>query len=158
MRVFWTVIHRWAGLTIALFLIVAGLTGAVTSWDHELDEWLNADIMETPGRGALQQPFVLAQKVAAADPRVEVNYMTLGLEEGHAAAFMVRPLTDPATNKPFVLDYNTVYIDPVTAQITGTRDSTAISLSRRSLMPFCATCTTACTCPPSGARTAGATG
>lgn len=51
MRAFWTVIHRWAGLTIALFLIVAGLTGAVTSWDHELDEWLNADIMETPGRG-----------------------------------------------------------------------------------------------------------
>ncbi|HEU4817682.1 PepSY-associated TM helix domain-containing protein, partial [Janthinobacterium sp.] len=54
MRAFWTVIHRWAGLTIALFLIVAGLTGAVTSWDHELDEWLNADIMDTPGRGPLQ--------------------------------------------------------------------------------------------------------
>ena len=136
MRAFWTVIHRWAGLTIALFLIVAGLTGAVTSWDHELDEWLNADIMDTPGRGPLQQPFALAQKVAAADPRVAVNYMTLGLEAGHAAAFMVRPFTDTATGKPFVLGYDTVYIDPVTARITGTRDSTAISLSRRSLMPF----------------------
>lgn len=33
---------------------------------------------------------------------------------------IVRPLTDPASNKPFVLDYNTVYIEPVTAQITGT--------------------------------------
>ena len=136
MRAFWTVIHRWAGLTIALFLIVAGLTGAVTSWDHELDEWLNADIMDTPGRGPLQAPFALAQTVAAADPRVAVNYMTLGLEAGHAAAFMVRPFTDTATGKPFVLGYDTVYIDPVTARITGTRDSTAISLSRRSLMPF----------------------
>lgn len=136
MRAFWTVVHRWAGLTVALFLIVAGLTGAITSWDHELDEWLNADIMETPGRGALQEPFLLAKKVEAADPRVEVNYITLGLEEGHAAQFLVRPLADPATGKPFVLDYNTVYVDPVTAQITGTRDSTAISLSRRSLMPF----------------------
>ena len=26
------------GLTVALFLIVAGLTSAVTSWDHEFDE------------------------------------------------------------------------------------------------------------------------
>jgi len=142
MRAFWTVIHRWAGLTIALFLIVAGLTGAVTSWDHELDEWLNADIMDTPGRGPVLSPFALAQTVAQADPRAQVNYMTLGLEAGHAAAFMVRPLADPATGKPFALGYDTVYIDPVTARITGTRDSTAISLSRRSLMPFCATCTT----------------
>ena len=47
MRAFWTVVHRWMGLTVALFLIVAGLTGAVISWDHEIDEWLNADIMHT---------------------------------------------------------------------------------------------------------------
>lgn len=50
MREFWTVVHRWLGLTVALFLIVAGATGAVISWDHEIDEWLNADIMHTPGR------------------------------------------------------------------------------------------------------------
>lgn len=136
MRAIWTVVHRWAGLTTALFLIVAGLTGAITSWDHELDEWLNADIMHTPGRGALQAPLALAARVEAADQRVQVNYMSLALEEGHAASFLVRPLTDPATGKPFVLDYSTVYIDPVTAQITGRVDSGAFSLSRRTLMPF----------------------
>jgi uncharacterized iron-regulated membrane protein len=26
---------------LAAFLFVSGLTGAVISWDHELDEWLN---------------------------------------------------------------------------------------------------------------------
>jgi uncharacterized iron-regulated membrane protein len=131
-----TLIHRWAGLAVALFLIVAGLTGAVTSWDHELDEWLNADIMETPGRGPLRDPLALAAVVEAADPRVQVSYITLGLEEGHAASFLVRPRTDPATGKPYVLDYNNVFVDPVTATITGHRDSLAVSLSRRSLMPF----------------------
>ena len=136
MRAFWTLIHRWAGLTAALFLIVAGLTGAVTSWDHELDEWLNADIMATPGRGELRDPLALAAVVEAADPRVQVSYISLGLEEGHAASFLVRPLTDPATGQPYVLDYNNVFVDPVTAEITGQRDSLAVSLSRRSLMPF----------------------
>ena len=136
MRVFWTTVHRWAGLTVALFLIVAGLTGAVTSWDHELDEWLNADIMHAPGRGPLRDPMELAAAVEAADPRAQVSYISLGLEEGHAASFLVRPLTDRSTGQPYQLDYNNVFVDPVTAQITGRRDSQAVSMSRRSLMPF----------------------
>lgn len=136
MRAIWTTVHRWAGLTLALFLIVAGLTGAVTSWDHELDEWLNADIMQAPGRGPLQDPMALAAVVEASDPRVQVSYISLGLEEGHAASFLVRPLTDPATGQPYAVDYDNVFVDPVTATITGRRDSMAVSLSRRSLMPF----------------------
>lgn len=136
MRAFWTTVHRWAGLTVALFLIVAGLTGAVTSWDHELDEWLNADIMEAPGRGPLLDPMTLRAAVEASDPRAQVSYITLGLEEGHAASFLVRPLKDPATGQPYALDYDNAFIDPVTAKITGRRDSQAVSMSRRSLMPF----------------------
>ena len=136
MRAVWTTVHRWAGLATAVFLIVAGLTGAVTSWDHELDEWLNADLMQTPGRGPLQDPMTLAAVVQAHDARVQVTYMPLVLEEGHAASFLVRPLTDPATGKPHAITYNNVFVDPVTAKVTGQRDSLAVSLSRRSLMPF----------------------
>ena len=40
------VLHRWFGLAIAVFLTVAGLTGAVISWDHELDAWLNPQFFE----------------------------------------------------------------------------------------------------------------
>ncbi len=136
MREFWTVVHRWLGLTVALFLIVAGATGAVISWDHEIDEWLNADIMHTPGRGALQDPLTLAAAVEASDARVEVSYMTLALEEGHAASFLVRPKKDPATGRPHVLGYNNVFVDPVTAKITGQRDSKSIALSKRNLMSW----------------------
>ena len=136
MREFWTVVHRWLGLTVALFLIVAGATGAVISWDHEIDEWLNADIMHTPGRGALQDPLALAAAVEAHDPRAEVSYMTLGLEEGHAASFLVRPRKDPATGAPYALGYNNVFVDPVTAQVTGQRNSKSLVLSQRNLMPW----------------------
>jgi hypothetical protein len=51
MRVLFVVVHRWAGLFIAAFLCVAGLTGAVISWDHELDEWLNPHLFETGSTG-----------------------------------------------------------------------------------------------------------
>lgn len=136
MRALWTVVHRWVGLFLASFLTMAGLTGAVLSWDHEIDDWLNADILHTPGRGPVQTPLQLAQTVHMADPRVEISYMTLGLREGEAASFLVRPLLDQGTGKPHVLSYNTVFLDPVTGEITGHRDSKSLALSWRNLMPW----------------------
>ena len=69
--------------------------------DHEIDDWLNADMLHTPGRGPLQTPLLqLAQAVQAADARVEISHMSLGLREGEAASFLVRPLVDQATGKP----------------------------------------------------------
>lgn len=136
MRTACILIHRWLGLFIALFLVVAGLTGAITSWDHEIDEWLNADIMKVDSRGPMRDPLDLAALVESSDPRVEVSYISLALEEGHAASFLVRPRIDDATGQPYQVDYNNVFIDPVTGDITGRRDSQAASFSRRSLMPF----------------------
>jgi len=136
MRAVCTLIHRWAGLAIAFFLIVAGLTGAITSWDHELDEWLNADIMKTQSSGPMRDPLELARAVEASDARVQVSYIPLGLEEGHAASFLVRPRSDPATGRPYRVGYDNVFVDPVTGAITGRRDSQAASFSRRTLMPF----------------------
>lgn len=136
MRAFWTAVHRFAGLAVALFLIVSGLTGAVISWDHEIDGWLNRKLYDTSARGPFRDPFDLAAAVEAHDPRVRVAYMPLGFEEGHAAGYFVQPRTDPATGKPHQLGFNRVYVDPVTAEIRGTRDSTAISLKPETLMPF----------------------
>jgi len=136
MRALWIVVHRWVGLFLAAFLVMTGLTGAVLSWDHEIDDWLNADMRHTPGRGPLQTPLQLAQAVQAADARVEISYMSLGLREGEAASVLVRPLLDQGTGKPHVLGYNAVFVDPVTGLITGHRDSRSLALSWRNLMPW----------------------
>ena len=136
MRAFWTVLHRGLGLATALFLIVAGLTGAVTSWDHELDEWLNADLYGTGSRGPFLDPMVLAGKVEASDPRAKVSYIPLNFEEGHTAGYFVEPRTNPATGRPHQLGYNKVHLDPVNGEVRGRRDTTAVSLSRENLMPF----------------------
>ncbi len=46
-RIF-VILHRWVGLTIAAFLFVSGLTGAVISWDHEFAELINPHLVEAP--------------------------------------------------------------------------------------------------------------
>src|SRR5690606_21376522 len=127
---------RWAGLFIALFLVVSGLTGAVISWDHEIDEWLNSDLYKIESQGEFRSPIDLIKVVEADDPHAQVVYVPLHFEEGHAATYLVQPRIDPATGKPYPLDYTQVFIDPVTAQIVGRRDAGEVSLSRRALMPF----------------------
>src|SRR5690606_10395567 len=53
MRRIFVLLHRYVGLALAAFLIVTGLTGAVISWDHELDEWLNPHLIHAPKSGSL---------------------------------------------------------------------------------------------------------
>lgn len=84
----------------------------------------------------MRTPLELAAAVNASDPRATVTYLTMQALEGHTSTFFVRPLVDPASGRPFVLGYNQVFVDPVTAEVKGRRDSRAVSLSTRNLMPF----------------------
>ena len=136
MRGLLVTIHRWAGLFIAVFLFVAGLTGSLISWDHELDEWLNPDLFEAKQTGSPLAPLELVSRFEATDKRVRVTSLPLSYEEGKTAELFVEPRIDPETGKPYVLEYNQVYVEPATGQIAGKRFWGKISLDRRDLLPF----------------------
>lgn len=136
MRPLLVLLHRWFGLTAALFLFIAGATGAVISWDHELDAWLNPHLFEarTPGKPLPVQE--LAARIEASDPRVRVTFMPLEIEPEHTFSAFVEPRVDPATGKLFEPGYNQVAVDPVTGDIQGKREWGAVSLTRENLLPF----------------------
>jgi len=136
MRPVLVLLHRWFGLAAAAFLFIAGVTGAVISWDHELDAWLNPQLYEARTAGPAQPALALARQVEAADPRVRVRYLPLQAEPGHTLVMFVDPRIDPSTGQPFVVDYNQVALDPVTGEIQGRRLWGAVSLSRENLLPF----------------------
>ena len=121
MRSALTLLHRWLGLAIAGFLFVSGLTGAVISWDHELDELLNPHLNEVASVGPAIPALELAARVEAQDPRARVSYVPLAAEPGHALSVFVDPRRDPATGRLFELDYNQVFFDPVTGAEKGRR-------------------------------------
>lgn len=130
-------LHRWLGLITALFLFIAGATGAIISWDHELDEWLNPQLFKTAhSSGKVLSPEELVSAVERADSRVRVSGVPLHYEQGHTAILWVDTKVDPDTGRRYQTGYNHVFVDPSTAEIMGRREWGRISLDREHLMSF----------------------
>ncbi|ARQ02758.1 PepSY-associated TM helix domain-containing protein [Pseudorhodoplanes sinuspersici] len=122
MRLLFLQLHRWVGLTIAGFLFVSGATGAIISWDHELDDLLNRHLTHVESRGEPIPSLELARRIEANDSRIRVTYMRLVAETGKALAFGVRPVVDPATGRLFEPGYNQVFVDPISGEVIGQRE------------------------------------
>ncbi|HWT36739.1 MAG TPA: PepSY-associated TM helix domain-containing protein [Paraburkholderia sp.] len=129
-------LHRWFGIGTALFLFVAGLTGALIAWDHELDALLNPTFFYAHSDAQPLSSLELAHRVEANDPRLQVTYLPLSVEPGHALQMMVLPRVDRETNQPYPLDFNQIAVDPSTGAIQGRREWGALSVARLNLMPF----------------------
>lgn len=129
-------LHRWAGLAIAGFLAVAGLTGAVIAFESELEAALNPSVFKVRGKGPPLSPSALAAAVEAAEPRLRVTRIEPPEEAGRAAMMVVRPRTDPATGKPFALGYNQIFVDSADGAVTGVREWGACCLEPLHLVPF----------------------
>ena len=138
MRASLVLLHRWFGLFMAVFLIVSGLTGAIISWDHELDEWLNPQMYQSGSGGvrSTQSALALAEQFEAQDKRAMVTYLPLAIEPGHALGMSVRARPDLSTGKAYPLDYNQVALDPATGAVQGSRMWGDVSLTRENLLPF----------------------
>ncbi|MDD0840190.1 PepSY-associated TM helix domain-containing protein [Curvibacter sp. HBC61] len=137
MRAALVAVHRWVGLAMAVFLVIAGLTGAVISWDHELDEWLNPHLNEAPGRGPAPPALQWVAEIEQRHPQVKVSYVPMAVEPGHALAFGVEPRPDPVTGALAEPGFNQVFIDPVTGAELGRRQWGAVwPLGRENLVSF----------------------
>jgi len=137
MRAFWTLVHRYAGLLTAAFLFVSGVTGAVISWDHELDDLLNPHLMEAHTPGEAQAALALARKVEAQYPSVRVSYVPLHPEQGRSLALGVSPRWDPAAKGMTEPGFNQVFLDPVTGAELGKREWGAVwPISRETFVSF----------------------
>jgi uncharacterized iron-regulated membrane protein len=137
MRLIFTVLHRWIGLAIAAFIVVSGLTGAVISWDHELDEFLNAHIAKSNTPGQLIPILDLVKRTQEQEPKAFVVYFELNPEAGHSQGIAVRPRQDPTTGELHRLGYNQIFYDPVTGAELGRREwGAAWPITRETIVSF----------------------
>ena len=123
-------LHRYAGLAMAGFLAIAGLTGSVIAFAQEIDSWLNPGLYEIASTGTPLSLAALAQRVEQSDPQIRVMRIEPPSGVRESALLTVVPRQDS------VPTYDQVFADPVTGTVLGTRLWGAIRLDRAHLVPF----------------------
>ena len=136
MRLAFVALHRYVGLSLAVFLTLLGLTGSVLAFKEPLDEWLNPRLFRVASRGTARSPLDLAARLEEADPRARVTYVTLRSAPGLSAIFGIQPRIDPQTHHPFDLDYNQVFVDPMSGESLGRRYYGAMVVDRKHVIPW----------------------
>lgn len=126
LRPYFGFLHRWVGLLMAGFLFVSGVTGAVISWDHELDDVLNPHLMHAETAGPTIPSLTLVEQVEKRDPRVQVTFVPLDREPGESIAFGVTGRVDPKTKEQIEPGYNQVFVDPASGEELGKRNWGAV--------------------------------
>ena len=119
-------LHRWAGLTTAGFLLIAGLTGSLLAFEHELEAVLNPHLFTTPSAAgapapAALDPFALRERAQRLVPHATIDQVVFQPKPGHSVAFWLTPRIDPATSKPFELAADQLFVDPATGEKLGQR-------------------------------------
>ncbi len=129
-RPYAVIVHRYVGLVMAGFLLIAGLTGALLAWYHELDVAINPQLFlaapPSPGAQPLD-PLLLRERVLGHYPGASVIWVPLRHEAGETAMIPVRGAG---------LAVDEVYVNPYTGEVQGARKWGALSDGITNLMPF----------------------
>ncbi|ALF60237.1 PepSY-associated TM helix domain-containing protein [Psychrobacter urativorans] len=115
-------IHRYTGLAIAAFLIIAAITGSLLAFHDELDDIFNQRLayVEDSQMSTLAIA-VLHDKVVSAYPEYGFSTMPTAIEPKKSAVFIVDKFRGNNKVNPEPL-FQEVYIHPFTGDILGTRD------------------------------------
>jgi uncharacterized iron-regulated membrane protein len=136
MRPLAILLHRYVGLAISAFLVVAGVTGSLLAFNHEIDAFLNPGLMSAPAGANGELPrdvLLLREQLQRELPNAAVTYTPLKVKPGEALQFWVRPVE--GGEFPAGQD-DQYFVHPVTGDVLGSRRWGEISQGLKNLMPF----------------------
>lgn len=116
-------IHRYTGLAMAAFLMVAGITGTLLAFHHELDDVFNrklahVEVQHTP----LLSIAELHDGVISAYPEYTFSSMPTSIDEGKSAVFEVDRWRSKDRSDMPKPTFHEVYVNPYNGVVIGTRD------------------------------------
>jgi uncharacterized iron-regulated membrane protein len=118
-------VHRYVGLAMSAFLLVAGLTGSMMAFYVPLDRVLNPELFipKAHAGATLLDPFTLRDKLnEQLPPDKAVRGVILNLQEDQ--------------NVNYWLDGHETFVDPFSGMIAGSRKFGDLSEGRKSVLTF----------------------
>lgn len=126
-------IHRCAGLFIAGFLVVAGLTGSLLAFLPELEAALNPHHRVAEPPGAVFDPLAVREAVLQRLPEARVDQLPLHRDAGNALHLWIE-LPDASNGGAPVT--TALVLDPYTGAELSRRTTELWPLGRHNLMAF----------------------
>ncbi|MET0286872.1 MAG: PepSY-associated TM helix domain-containing protein [Polyangiales bacterium] len=117
--------HRYVGLVMSAFLLIAGLTGSMMAFYVPLDRVLNPELFipKAHAGAKLLDPFVLREKLnEQLPPEQQVHGTILKLE--------------PDENVNYWVDGRETFVDPYTGEVAGSRRFGDPREGRKSILTF----------------------
>lgn len=136
-----TKIHRWTGLAMLAFLLLAGITGGTLAFRMELDRLINPSLFVVTAQGKPLPYERVIQSVEDRFPDAIVSNITLPNRPDDAVIVFLKSKMDAHLAHVHVpgmkntLDFNQVFVDPYTAKILGQRNTAHFVLAWENLIP-----------------------
>lgn len=120
---------------MTVFLIIVGLTGSLLAFNTNLEKLVSPQLFAVPpASGARPLDLAtLAERAEIAEPHARVHYFSVSDEQ---VVMHVGPRINPASGKPYEIDFNLMFLDPWTGKQLGHRMNGDLSQGSINLMPF----------------------
>jgi uncharacterized iron-regulated membrane protein len=131
MRAILLLAHRYVGLLLAAFLVLAALTGSVLVWYQELDALFHPariPLQQSASHSIASDPLVLRQSLLDKLPGAQVSWISLSTPDHQSAAFFIDNAA-PGQDDEY-------WLDPATGKIIASRRWGDLSQGLKNLIPF----------------------
>lgn len=135
MRQSFVIIHRYVGLVMALFLVLAGFTGTFIAFYDELETLAHPEFMlvKPAPNQAMVSPVTLAEGLQKKYPDAMFSRLKLQQHEGESMSFFIRAKPGFPEN---ALINNEIFVNPYTGEILAERKWGDITQGTINLLPF----------------------
>lgn len=135
-RLFWQVLHRYLGLSIALFLIVVGLTGSLLAFYPEIERAINPNFYSVHVDQTVKLDAATLAELAegyAPNARVSGVYLRSYTEATFAR---LESKVDVKTGQVLSVDFDRLFLDPYTGEELGRQLRGDLSAGWTNFMSF----------------------
>jgi len=131
-------LHRWAGILLAGFLVLAGATGSFLAFHHEIDAWVAPELHRVPSSSERASLDAIAARIETRHPGLVVGYFvfTPNPEASIRAVMNTRAAAEAGRLDRDGAGQLEVFVDPHDGRLLGERRFGEIALTRAHLVPM----------------------
>jgi uncharacterized iron-regulated membrane protein len=131
-------IHRWTGIVLAGFLVLAGATGSFLAFHHEIDAALVPELHDVIPQSARARLDAIAAQIEAAHPRLAVGYFVFSQYPDKALRVVLNTREAAEAGR---LDREgalqaEIHVDPYSGRLLGERRWGEIGATRAHIVPM----------------------